>query len=461
MTTRAALAALLGIASLAPAQPAKADDDRALAADVVRETKRTWDAYATYAWGHDELRPVSRGFSDWYGQPLYISPIDSYDTLAIMGLAADAKRIEDFAANDASFDKDVYVKTFEVNIRILGGLLSMYDMTGNPRVLARAEDFAKRILPAFSSRSGLPYYYVNLHTGAARGATVCAAEAASYLFEFGVLSYYTQNPRYYRVAKNCTRRIFGTRSAIGLIGKDYDVESGACLDRDSLAGCYVDSYYEYIYKTWRLFRDPELKAMWDPSLSAVNRYLATTRNGGLWYAMADSATGRITGTEVTLWDPYLVGLLAYAGDMGHAERSFASWDRLWRENGLLPMGYDCASGRILNPRYYLNPELIEACYYLICLTKDPRYSADLRQYYSDIKRYCRTETAYAHVEDVVTKRQSDAMSTFFVAETLKYLYLGFSRDPAYDLDHVVFSTEAHPFAIAHFTPGRIRSGLGL
>jgi hypothetical protein len=124
------------------------------------------------------------------------------------------------------------------------------------------------------------------------------------------------------------------------------------------------------------------------------------------------------------------------------------------------MGYDCATDRILNPRYYLNPELIEACYYMICLTKDPKYSADLRQYYSDIKRYCRNATAYAHVEDVVTKRQSDAMSTFFVAETLKYLYLGFRRDPAYDFDHVVFSTEAHPFVISHFDAGRIRSGLG-
>jgi hypothetical protein len=458
---RASIAALLAFSSVARAHAAEADDDRALAADVVRETKRTWDAYSAYAWGHDELKPLSRGYSDWYGQPLYISPIDSYDTLAIMGLEADARRIEDFAANDVSFDKNVYVKTFEFNIRILGGLLSMYDMTGNPKVLAKAQDFGNRLLPAFASKSGLPYYYVNLRTGSAKGSTICAAEAASYLFEFGILSYYTQNPRYYQVAKNCTRRIFESRSPIGLIGKDYDVDSGACLDRDSMAGAYVDSYYEYIYKTWRLLRDPELKAMWDPSLAAVNRYLATTQNGGLWYGMADRFTGKITGTAVTLWDPYLVGLLAYAGDTGRAERSFAAWDRLWRENGLLPMGYDCATDRILNPRYYLNPELIEACYYMICLTKDPKYSEDLRQYYADIKRYCRNGTAYAHVEDVVTKRQSDAMSTFFVAETLKYLYLGFRRNPAYDFDHVVFSTEAHPFVISHFDAARIRSGLGL
>lgn len=461
MTPRIPPVLLLALLSVAPAPRAAAGADPALAADVVRETKRTWDAYAKYAWGHDELKPLSRGYSDWYGQPLGISPIDAYDTLALMGLSDDAGRVERFVTDQVSFDKDVYVKTFELNIRVLGGLLSMYDMTGNPRVLAKAEDFAKRLLPAFSSRSGLPYYYVNLHTGAAKGPTVCAAEAASYLFEFAILSYYTQNPRYYQVAKACTRRIFESRSAIGLIGRDYDVETGACLDHESRAGCFVDSYYEYIYKTWRLVGDPQLKAMWDPSLAAINRYLATTHAGELWYGIADSTTGRITGTTVTLWDPYLVGLLAYAGDLGHAERSFAAWDGLWRRNGLLPMGYDFASGRIENPRYYLNPELIESCYYLICLTRDPKYSADLARYYADVKRYCRTDIAYAHVEDVATKRQSDEMSTFFLAETLKYFYLGFRQDPAYDFDHVVFSTEAHPFALAHFKADRIKSGLGL
>ena len=455
------LCALLGLLSLAQPALGGAAGDKDLAADVVRETKRTWDTYVAYAWGHDELRPLSRGYSDWYGEPLYISPIDAYDTLAIMGLSADAKRVEDLAANEVSFDKDVYVKTFEGNIRILGGLLSMYDMTGNPRVLAKAEDFARRLLPAFDTKSGLPRYYVNLRTGASRGDTVCAAEAASYLIEFGVLSYYTQNPRYYQVAKACTRRVFDSRSAIGLIGKDYDVTSGACLDHDSLAGCYVDSYYEYIYKAWRLFHDPELKAMWDPSLAAINRYLATTRKGELWYAMADSITGKVKDTTVTLWDPYLVGLLACAGDLDHAARSYSAWDRLWRVNGLLPMGYDFSADRIVNPKYYLNPELIEACYYMICLTRDPRYGADLRQYYADIKKYCRTDAAYAHVADVVSKRQSDEMSTFFIAETLKYFYLGFSRDPAFDLDHVVFSTEAHPFVISHFSADRIRTGLGL
>src|ERR1019366_4489434 len=107
------LCALLGLFSLTRPAWGGPAGDQALAADVVRETKRTWDAYVACAWGHDELRPLSRGYSDWYGEPLYISPIDAYDTLAIMGLSADAKRVEDMAANEVSFAKDVYVKTFE------------------------------------------------------------------------------------------------------------------------------------------------------------------------------------------------------------------------------------------------------------------------------------------------------------------------------------------------------------
>jgi hypothetical protein len=461
LTSRAAALLCLCLQGLAGPLAGQAGPDKDLAADVVRETKRTWDAYAAHAWGHDELKPLSRGYRDWYGEPLGISPVDAYDTLKIMGLESDARRIEAYVDHELSFDKDVSVKTFELNIRVLGGLLSMYDLTGDPAVLAKAVDFANRLLPAFGSKSGLPYYPVNLRTGATSGRTVCAAEAASYLFEFGILSYYTQDPRYYRIAKACTRRIFESRSAIGLIGRNYDVETGACLDHESRAGCFVDSYYEYIYKGWRLFHDPELKAMWDASLPAINRYLAIEHSGELWYGICDSQTGRTTATTVTLWDPYLAGLLAYAGDRDHAQRSFAAWDRLWRRNGLLPMEYDVAADRVTNPRYYLNPELIEACYYMICLTRDARYPADLRDYYADVKRYCRTDIAYAHVEDVVTKRQSDEMSTFFLAETLKYFYLGFRKDPAFDLDHVVFSTEAHPFALSHFTSERLKTGLGL
>lgn len=39
------------------------------------------------------------------------------------------------------------------------------------------------------------------------------------------------------------------------------------------------------------------------------------------------------------------------------------------------------------------------------------------------------------------------MESFFIAETLKYLFLLFSDDSVLALDEIVFNTEAHPFPI--------------
>ena len=99
---------------------------KALADDVKSEFIRSWNDYTKYAWGHDVLLPLSKGHQDWYEESLHISPIDAYSTMQVMGLEAEAKKVEDYLINEISWDKDLFVKTFEVNIRILGGLLAMY-----------------------------------------------------------------------------------------------------------------------------------------------------------------------------------------------------------------------------------------------------------------------------------------------------------------------------------------------
>jgi Glycosyl hydrolase family 47 len=42
------------------------------------------------------------------------------------------------------------------------------------------------------------------------------------------------------------------------------------------------------------------------------------------------------------------------------------------------------------------------------------------------------------------------METFFVGETLKYLYLLLSDKPLVPLDKYIFNTEAHPFPVFDF-----------
>ena len=57
---------------------------------------------------------------------------------------------------------------------------------------------------------------------------------------------------------------------------------------------------------------------------------------------------------------------------------------------------------------------------------------------------------YASIESVMSEAasQRDHMESFYLAETLKYLVLLFSDDPALlPLDQWVFNTEAHPLPV--------------
>jgi hypothetical protein len=429
--------------------------------DVRKETLRAWKAYEAYAWGHDELKPLSRSYDDWYGRPAFIQGIDAYSSLKIMGFDAEAHRIEQYVADSLDLDLDVFVKTFEFNIRILGGLLSMYEFSGNPEVLAKAKDFGRRLMPAFNSPTGLPYYWVNLKTGQVRGDTVNVAEAGTFMIEMGVLSYYTGDPDYYQAAKKAAGKIYALRSPLGLICQDINVETGQVTDSISHIGACIDSWYEYIYKGWLLFGDPDLKEIWDSSIPAVHQYIADESGTSLWYAKVNAFTGKQISTTVTLWDAYFPALLALSGDTVRAAQNQLSWDRLWNQHSLEPMVYDYRKDSIINPRYYLNPEVIESAWYLFYFTGDSIWYRMAEKYYTDLKEFCRTPEAYAHIENVVTKEQSDQMSTFFIAETMKYFYLIFSEHKTINPEEWVLTTEAHPFRKAAFDPGKIKSSLGI
>ena len=51
---------------------------------------------------------------------------------------------------------------------------------------------------------------------------------------------------------------------------------------------------------------------------------------------------------------------------------------------------------------------------------------------------------YAALKNVETREKNDSIESFFLAETLKYLYLIYAPRSTLDLNKVVFNTEAHP-----------------
>ena len=435
--------ALLALAGPAPAGGKPPLDRAALAARVKEEFLHAWNGYKRHAWGHDELRPLSRDGKDWHAAPLLMTPVDALDTLLLMGMTEEAEKTRAFVVENLRFDHDIEVKNFEITIRVLGGLLSAHQLTGDRRLLTMAEDLGRRLLPVFDSPTGMPYMYVNLRTGRTSGAKSNPAEIGTLILEFGTLARLTGKPEYFDKPKRALVELFRRRSRLGLVGEEIDVETGAWVNPASHVGGAIDSYYEYLLKCERLFGDRECGAMWRESIAAVHRHLARDGANGLWYGQADMNTGRMTATTYGALHAFLPGVLALSGDLRRARRLQASGLKMWTLHGIEPEELDFEAMRVVRPGYQLRPEIVESAYYLHRYTRDPRYLEQGRTFLDDLVRHCRTDTGFTILKSVVTKEKGDLMHSFFLAETLKYLYLLFAPD-ALDLDAVVFNTEAHP-----------------
>jgi mannosidase alpha-like ER degradation enhancer 2 len=418
-----------------------------LAAQVRSEFLRTWTSYKKYAWAHDDLRPLSKTYHDWYGQSLLMTPVDALDTMIIMGLREEADRTRKYIVDNLSFDKDIYVQNFEITIRLLGGLLSNYQLTGDKRLLTLAEDLGNRLLPVFGSPTGLPYRFVNLKTGKVRGAETNPAEAGTLLIEFGTLSRLTHRAIFYAKAKRALEAIYSHRSPIGLVGTRIDVETGVWTNTDSHISAEIDSYYEYLLKSWLLFRDQDCRRMWFESIATINKYLADEIGGELWYGHADMATGKRTATTFGALDAFFPAILARSGDLKRARRLQASSFKMWMKYGIEPEEIDYKTMEVGSPGYPLRPEIVESAYYLYHYTKDPEYLKMGQTLFNDFVKNCKTDEAYAGLKSVVTKEKSDSMQSFLFAETFKYFYLIFAPPKTLDLDRIIFNTEAHPLRV--------------
>ncbi|MDQ3473437.1 MAG: glycoside hydrolase family 47 protein, partial [Acidobacteriota bacterium] len=424
---------------------------RQLSAEVKAEFLHAWEGYKKYAWGHDDLKPLSKTHHDWYAQPLLMTPVDALDTMIIMGFKEEAARTKQYILENLSFDKDIYVQNFEITIRLLGGLLSAYQMTSDRRLLGLAEDLGNRLLPVFNSPTGLPYRYVNLRTGKVRGEVSNPAETGTLLIEFGTLSKLTRKPVFYEKAKRALVETYLRRSPLGLIGTRVNVETGKWTNTDSHISAEIDSYYEYLLKCWLLFDDQDCKRMWQESIRAINRYLADEprrpagqRNSELWYGHADMNSGKRTATVYGALDAFFPAVLALSGDLNRASRLQASSFKMWNQHGIEPEEFDYEKMQVVSAAYPLRPEIVESTYYLFHYTKDPRYLRMGESLFRDFVKHCRSEAGYAALKSVVTKEQSDSMQSFLFAETFKYFYLLFAPPQTLDFDKVIFNTEAHP-----------------
>jgi mannosidase alpha-like ER degradation enhancer 2 len=419
--------------------------DPLLAERAKQELLHAWNAYKKYAWGHDELLPLSRKPRDWYGsESLLMTPVDTVSTFVIMGLDAEAKETTDYLAKNLTFDKNISVSNFEITIRTLGGLVSAYQSTGDKRLLTKAEQLANRLLPAFKSKTGMPYRFVNLRTGAKDGVVSNPAEIGTLIVEWGALSRLTGKPVYFDTAKRALVALYNHRDkTTNLVGQAINVETGRWTNPNSHVGGAIDSYYEYLLKCEKLFDDRECGDMYRVSVDAMNRYVADETANGLWYGRVDMTTGKRNGTNFGSLHAFLPGVLAMGGDLDRARRLQESAFRMWTLHGIEPESFNYVTMKPVGEGYQLRPEIVESAYYLSHYTRDPRYLEMGRTMFADLVEHCRTETGYTVLRSVITKEKGDLQHSFLLAETMKYFYLLFNPS-ALDFESVIFNTEAHP-----------------
>ncbi len=411
---------------------------------VKQEFLHAWNAYKKYAWGTDQLLPITKTGENWYSESFLLTPVDAFTTMKIMKLTKEADETKQLIFERLSFDKDISVRHFEFTIRLLGGLISAYQLDGDERFIELAEDLGKRFLRGFDSKTGMPYRWVNLKTGEVKDKTSNPAEIGTLMIEFGALSKITGYDIYYETAKKAFVEVFNRKSNLGLVGTQIDVETGEWKNKESHIGAMIDSYFEYMIKCWYLFDDEDFKKMYYESIDAVNKYLWDSTATGFWYKRVDMNTGKETRKIFGALDAFMPAMLALGGDIERAEKIQESCYRMWTHFGIEPEEMNYETFEVNYADYVLRPEIIESAFYLYRYTKNDKYLEMGKIFYESLVKYCKIDEGYASLKSVLSKEKGNPMESFFLAETLKYLYLIFAPEETLNLSKYVFSTEAHP-----------------
>ena len=421
--------------------------DAAIAAAVRTEFLHAWNGYARIAWGRDELRPQSATAHDFFadGTTFGLSIVEALDTLYVMELDRELERATRWIDAHLTFDVDVEVSMFEAMIRLVGGLIAGFKATGDTLFLTRARDIADRLMPCFvKSPTGAPYRYVNLRTGAVRGAVSNLAEMGTNLLEYGELSLITGDSRYHAASMRAYEAVMARQSPIGLLATWFDLERGVFVKPDDDApNPPADSFYEYLWGGWQMLGEARCREWYRSLTAAMMRYHADRTTGALWFRNVDAATGAaLTPTQSEL-DAFYAEILAKGGDRSSGSAYYDAFTTVADRYGLIPESFDFRTLTAIDPGNQLRPEYANAAFDLWFLTNDERFRTTAYRYFLALQTHCRVANGYTIVTDVRTRpmRLGDLLPAYAFAENFKYLYLLFARTPRFDPTAYYLSTE--------------------
>ncbi|XP_044770376.1 mannosyl-oligosaccharide 1,2-alpha-mannosidase IC isoform X3 [Neomonachus schauinslandi] len=255
-----------------------------------------------------------------------------------------------------------------------------------------------------------------------------------------------------------------------------DGYEGSMFDHVSVGGL-GDSFYEYLIKSWLMSAktDVEAKDMYYEALEAIETYLLNVSPGGLTYIA--EWRGGILDHKMGHLACFSGGMIALGAEDAKEEKrahyrelaaqitktcheSYARSDtKLGPEAFWFNSGREAVATQLSESYYILRPEVVESYMYLWRQTHDPVYREWGWEVVTALEKYCRTEAGFSGIQDVYSSipNHDNKQQTFFLAETLKYLYLLFSEDDMLSLEDWVFNTEAHPLPVNH-SDGSSRAG---
>ncbi|KAJ7304323.1 hypothetical protein JRQ81_011870 [Phrynocephalus forsythii] len=436
--------------------------------------KFAWDNYRQYAMGKNELRPLTKNghIGNMFGGLRGATVVDALDTLYVMELQEEFQEAKEWV--EKSFDlNNGEASLFEVNIRYVGGLLAAYYLTGEEVFKSKALELGEKLLPAFNTPTGIPRGVINLGSGmswswgwASAGSSILA-EFGSLHLEFLHLSALSGNPVYTEKVMNIRRVLNRIEKPQGLYPNFLSPVTGNWVQHHVSIGGLGDSFYEYLIKSWLMSdkKDAEAKRMYDNALEAIEKLLVKKSAGGLTYiaewrgGILDHKMGHLacfSGGMIALGAEHAVEeqkqhYMELAAEITRTcHESYArSETKLGPEAFRFDSGIEATATRLSDRYYILRPEVVESYLYLWRLTHDPKYRQWGWEAAQALEKSCRVESGFSGIRDVYSTNplHDNMQQSFFLAETLKYLYLLFCEDDVLSLEDWVFNTEAHPLPV--------------
>eukprot|EP01065_Artemidia_motanka_P011967 TRINITY_DN1652_c0_g1_i10.p1 TRINITY_DN1652_c0_g1~~TRINITY_DN1652_c0_g1_i10.p1 ORF type:complete len:682 (+),score=160.95 TRINITY_DN1652_c0_g1_i10:72-2048(+) len=479
--------------------------DAAKAAAVAEAFRSSWAAYRKSAWGRDELLPLKDGGHDWLveGRSSGLTIIDGLTTALIMKESAIVDDAVEWLRS-ADAPKPPWggsgngVNVFEATIRIVGGMLSAFELRGEqPQdqwMVSRAQDLANGLVRAYNTTTGVPVGFVDLGSGRAWAQTAGSgprkptdgaaiiAEAGGQALELRTLTLHTGDAAFDRRATWAGDVLTGRCPAPGSVCPTfYHPDWDAWVSQGRTLGAGADSYYEYLLKQHLLERPRgHPSSYWTQFLTtarAVKKWLVRPLgvDGSLWLGFSGGPTQDGGLGEADEEQEHLSCFAAGWYALGATESSdtVTWWNLLSIAQGLtqscrlMYSGMKCGVGperaafsqctrcpdsdRVgaVHANYALRPEYVESLFYLWRATGDEKYRRWGWEAFVSMNTSCRTPGGgYAQLNDVNQDPGSqDAdlpMPSYWMAETLLYLWLLFSPSSALPLDEWVLNTEGHP-----------------